>query len=88
MALPIANICNTGFYGLHMQMKSVLVVTRYYKMLKRGGKGLVPKSESSKDFAVRTKIKYAKCMDPLLEGNKLQPGELENLCCTSTHNWS
>ena len=54
-------------------------------MVKRGGKGLLPKSESSKEFAVRTKIKYANCMDPLLEGDKLQPGELETLCCVATH---
>ena len=54
-------------------------------MPKSGGKGLVPKHELTKEFAVRTKIKYAKCMDPLLEGDKLQPGELENLCCSSMH---
>ena len=36
---------------------------------RRRGKGLLHKKESVKEFAVRTKIKYASCMDPLLEGD-------------------
>ena len=36
--------------------------------VKKSGKGLVPKYESIKEFAMRTKVKYTKCMDPLLEG--------------------
>ena len=27
------------------------------------------------------KIPHAKCMDPLLKGDKLKPGELNELCC-------
>ena len=38
-----------------------------------------------KEFAVRTKIKYASCMDPLLEGDRLKDGELSELCCKDTH---
>ena len=53
--------------------------------VKKGGKGLLPKSESIKEFAVRTKVKYASCMDPLLEGDRLKDGELNNLCCINTH---
>ena len=36
---------------------------------RKRGKGLLYKKESVKEFAVRTKIKYASCMDPLLEGD-------------------
>ena len=36
---------------------------------RRRSKGLLHKKESVKEFAVRTKIKYASCMDPLLEGD-------------------
>ena len=36
---------------------------------RKRGKGLLHKKESVKEFAVRTKIKYASCMDPLLEGD-------------------
>ena len=43
------------------------------------------KKESVKEFAVRTKIKYASCMDPLLEGDRLKDGELSELCCKNTH---
>ena len=48
-------------------------------------KGLLHKKESVKEFAVRTKIKYASCMDPLLEGDQLKDGELSELCCKDTH---
>ena len=48
--------------------------------VKKGGKGLLPKYESIKEFTAQTKIKYAKCMNPLLEGDCLKPGELEQLC--------
>ena len=37
--------------------------------LRKKGKGLLHKRESAKEFAVQTKIKYASCMDPLLEGD-------------------
>ena len=33
--------------------------------VKKGGKGLLQKSESIKELAVRTKVKYVSCMDPL-----------------------
>ena len=36
---------------------------------RKRGKGLLHKRESVKEFAVRTTIKYASCMDPLLEGD-------------------
>ena len=52
---------------------------------RRRGKGLLHKKESVKEFAVRTKIKYASCMDPLLEGDRLKDGELSELCCKNTH---
>ena len=52
---------------------------------RRRGKGLLHKKESVKEFAVRTKIKYASCMDPLLEGDQLKDGELSELCCKNTH---
>ena len=53
--------------------------------VKKGGKGLLQKRESIKEFAVRTKVKYASCMDLLLEGDQLKDGELNNLCCINTH---
>ena len=52
---------------------------------RKRGKGLLHKRESAKEFAARTKIKYAICMDPLLEGNRLREGELSELCCKNTH---
>ena len=33
-----------------------------------------------KEFATQTHIKYATCMDPLLEGDRLKLGEINNLC--------
>ena len=36
---------------------------------RKRGKGLLHKRESAEEFAVRTKIKYTSCMDPLLEGD-------------------
>ena len=53
--------------------------------VKIGGKGLLQKSESIKEFAVRTKVKYASYMDPLLESDRLKDGELNNLCCIDIH---
>ena len=53
--------------------------------LRKKGKGLLHKRESAKEFAVRTKIKYASCMDPLLEGDRLREGELHDLCCKDMH---
>ena len=52
---------------------------------RKRGKGLLHKKESVKEFAVRTKIKYASCMDPLLEGDRLKDRELSELCCINTH---
>ena len=52
---------------------------------RKRGKGLLHKKESVKEFAVRTRIKYASCMDPLLEGDRLKDGELSELCCKDTH---
>ena len=52
---------------------------------RRRGKGLLHKKESVEEFAVRTKIKYASCMDLLLEGDRLKEGELSDLCCKNTH---
>ena len=43
------------------------------------------KGNPAKEFAVRTKIKYASCMDPLLEGDRPKDGELLELCCKDTH---
>ena len=52
---------------------------------RRRGKGLLHKKESVKEFTVRTKIKYASCMDPLLEGDRLKDGKLSELCCKNTY---
>ena len=52
---------------------------------RKRGKGLLHRKESVKEFAVRTKIKYASCMDPLLEGDRLKDGEFSELCCKDTH---
>ena len=52
---------------------------------RKRGKGLLHKKESVKEFAARTKIKYANCMDPLLEGDRLKDGELSELCSKDTH---
>ena len=46
------------------------------KCLKKRGKGLINKAESMKEFATQTHIKYATCMDLLLEGDRLKPGEI------------
>ena len=51
----------------------------------KGEKDYYKKKESVKEFAVRIKIKYANCMDPLLEGDHLKDGELSELCCKDTH---
>ena len=53
--------------------------------LRKSRKGLLHKRESAKEFAIRTKIKYASCMDPLLEGDRLREGELHDLCCKDMH---
>ena len=38
-----------------------------------------------KEFATQTHIKYATCMDLLLEGDRLQPCEINNLCCSDDY---
>ena len=53
----------------------------FLQCLKKRGKGLLNKAESMKEFATQTCVKYAACMDPLLEGDRLKPGEINNLCC-------
>ena len=50
-------------------------------MSKRKGKGLLNKEESKKEFGSGSSVKYSACMDPLLEGDKLKPGELNTLTC-------
>ena len=50
-------------------------------MSKRKGKGLLNKEESRKEFGLGSSVKYAVYMDPLLEGDKLKPGELNMLMC-------
>ena len=57
-------------------------------MLKRKGKELLSKTESKKEFSIWTKVDYAKCMNPLLEGDKLRPGEVNELCCQDKHLYS
>ena len=52
---------------------------------RKRGKGLLHKRQSVKEFAVRTKIKYASCIDPLLEGDQLRDGKINELCCKDTH---
>ena len=47
----------------------MLLMTLPENQLIGRGKGLLHKKESVKEFAVRTKIKYASCLDPLLEGD-------------------
>ena len=54
-------------------------------MSKKRGKGLLNKAESIKEFATHTSIKYASCMDPLLDGDRLKPGEINNLCCSDDY---
>ena len=39
------------------------------------------KEEFKKEFASGLSVKYSACMDPLLEGDKLKPGELNTLSC-------
>ena len=50
-------------------------------MSKKRGKGLLNKEESKREFTSNTAVKYSACMNPLLEGDKLKPGELNTLCC-------
>ena len=50
-------------------------------MSKRKGKGLLNKEESKKEFGSGSSVKYLACMDPLLEEDKLKPGELNTLTC-------
>ena len=50
-------------------------------MSKKKRKGLLNKEESKKEFASSSSVKYSVCMDPLLEGDKLKPGELNMLSC-------
>ena len=50
-------------------------------MSKRKGKGLLNKEESKKEFGSGSSVKYSACMDPLLEGDKLKPNELNTLMC-------
>ena len=50
-------------------------------MSKRKGKGLLNKEESKKEFGSGSSVKYSVRMDPLLEGDKLKPGELNMLMC-------
>ena len=38
-----------------------------------------------KEFATQTRIKYVTCIDPLLEGDRLKPGEINNLCCSDDY---
>ena len=63
--------CSFYFLSLFIMDKQDISNTQSGKSiaLRRKGKGLLHKRESAKEFAVRTKIKYASCMDPLLEGD-------------------
>ena len=69
--------------NLHLtrHVRFVVVV----KMSKKRGKGLLNKEESKKEFATSCPIKYTSCMDPLLEGDHLRPGELRELCCANEY---
>ena len=58
-----------------------MVLAKFSTMSKKRGKGLLNKAESMKEFATQTHVKYVACMDPLLEGDRLKPGEINNLCC-------
>ena len=62
-----------------------MVLPNFFKMSKKRGKGLLIKIESIKEFATQTRIKYATCMDPLLEGDRLKPGEIDDLCCSDNY---
>ena len=57
----------------------------FLKMSKKRGKALLNNAESIKKFATHTSIKYTTCMDPLLEGDRLKPGEIDNLCCSDNY---
>ena len=50
-------------------------------MSKKRGKGLLNKEESKKEFGSGLSVKYSACLDPLLEEDKLKPGELNTLSC-------
>ena len=50
-------------------------------MSKKGGKGLLNKAESMKEFATQIHVKYVACMDPLLEGDRLKLDEINHQCC-------
>ena len=50
-------------------------------MSKRKGKSLLNKEESKKEFGSGSSVKNSVCMDPLLEGDKLKPRELNTLTC-------
>ena len=54
-------------------------------MSKKCGKGLLNKEELRKEFATTSNIKYLSCMDPLLEGDWLRPGEMRELCCINDY---
>ena len=58
-----------------------MVLSKFSTMSKKRGKGLLNKAESMKEFATQTHVKYAACMDLLLEGDRLKLGEINNLCC-------
>ena len=58
-----------------------MVLPKFSRMSKKRGKGLLNKAESMKEFETQTRVKYATCMDLLLEGDRLKPGEINNLCC-------
>ena len=55
--------------------------TYVHKYVQKKGKGLLNKEESKKEFGSGSSVKYSVCMDPLLEGDKLKPGELNTLTC-------
>ena len=63
----------------------VVLPSFLFKVSKKRGKGLLNKAESIKEFATHTSIKYASCMDPLLEGDRLKLGEIDNLCYSNDH---
>ena len=67
------------------QITTFVVLPNSLKCLKKRGKGLLNKAESMKEFATQTRIKYATCMDLLLEGDRLKPGEIINLCCSDDY---
>ena len=64
--------CNGVFHGFYLNNQICW---------KKWVKCLLHKEDSRREFATASNIKYSLCVDPLLEGDRLKPGELNTLCC-------